>query len=179
MSQRRASTLSNDRRTATERRGDQTVRLGGALSRAWVGYHRRLDTELAARGFADHGFPDGRVLRICKASSEVTISQIGRDLGITRQGASKLVASLRDRHYVTLSRSPTDRREKRVKLTPRAVAYLAARRRAARRIERQVRLQLGADTFQSLHLLLRVLGGDEQPRIRDYIRNTTAVEGLH
>src|ERR1039458_2291101 len=91
------------------------VALGGALRRAWIGYQRRLDEELAAAGFDDRGFPDGRVLRMCSGPAETTIAQIGRELGITRQGASKNVASLRDRGYVTLSASATDGREKTVK----------------------------------------------------------------
>ena len=41
------------------------MRLGAALRRAWVGYQRRLDQEIATAGFADRGFPDGRVLRMC------------------------------------------------------------------------------------------------------------------
>ena len=112
--------------------GTPPVRLGVGLRQAWAGYRRQLDHELAAAGFGDRGFPDGRVLRLCTGASDVTISQIGRELGITRQGASKIVASLRDRGYVALSPSPTDRREKIVKPTRRAVAFLAAQREAAR-----------------------------------------------
>ena len=112
--------------------GARPARLGGALRQAWAGYRRQLDQELAAAGFGDRGFPDGRVLQLCSGASDVTISQIGRELGITRQGASKIVASLRDRGYVTLSPSPTDGREKIVKPTRHAVAFLAAQREAAR-----------------------------------------------
>lgn len=147
--------------------------LGPALRRAWIGYRRRLDAEMAAAGFGDRGFPDGRVLRICSNSPGTTISQIGRELGITRQGASKIVASLRDRRYVTLTGSPTDAREKLVDLTPRAVDYLAAHRQAARRIERAMRAELGPEGFDALYLLLDVVGGDEQPRMRDYLREAT------
>jgi len=146
------------------------VGLGGALRRAWVGYQRRLDEALAAAGFADRGFPDGRVLRICSRSAETTISQIGRELGITRQGASKIVASLHDRRYVTLRASPTDGREKIVELTSRATAYLAAHRKAARGIERRLRAEVGEEAFDGLCLLLDALGGDEQPRLSEYLR---------
>jgi DNA-binding MarR family transcriptional regulator len=142
--------------------------LGPALRRAWVGYRRRLDAELDAAGFGDHGFPDGRVLRIC-SNSAVTISEIGRALGITRQGAGKIVASLRDRGYVTLTPSATDGREKIVEPTPRAHEYLAAHRDAARRIESQLREQIGAEAFASLERLLDALGGKDQPRLRDYL----------
>ncbi len=111
------------------------------------------------------------MLRICTNSIDTTISQIGRELGITRQGASKIVAGLRDRGYVTLGASATDGREKIVFLTPRSVDFLAAQRKAARGIERQLRAEVGAKTFESFYQLLNALGGTEQPRMSDYLRN--------
>jgi DNA-binding MarR family transcriptional regulator len=152
--------------------------LGGALRQAWVGYRRQLDEELTAAGFGDRGFPDGRVLRLCSGADEVTISQIGRELGITRQGASKIVASLRDRGYVTLSPSPTDGREKIVKLTRRAVEFLAAQRGAARRIEARIREELGPEAFDGLYQLLDALGGEDQPRRAEYLRQSAGLSGL-
>jgi len=146
------------------------MRLGAALRRAWVGYQRRLDQEIATAGFADRGFPDGRVLRMCSGQPETTVSQVGRELGITRQGASKIVAGLRDRRYVTLSPSATDGREKIVTLTPRAVDYLTAQRNAARDIERRLRKDVGEEGFSALYRLLRALGGDEDVGLRDYLR---------
>ena len=141
-----------------EASGRRPARLGVALQQAWAGYQRELDRELAAAGFADRGFPEGRVLRLCaNAAADVTISQIGRELGITRQGASKIVASLRDRGYVALSPSPTDRREKIVTLTPRAVRFRAAERQAASRIEAQIRSDLGPEALDGLYGLLDAL----------------------
>lgn len=156
---------------------ERQPRLGRALLQAWVGYRRRLDEHLAAAGFADHGFPDGRVLRICRRTSGVTISQIGRELGITRQGASKIVANLRDRRYVTLGPSPTDAREKIVTLTARGADFLVARRKAARAVERQVRARLGSDGFDALQQLLAALGGEERPS--DYLREYWGPVGDH
>jgi DNA-binding MarR family transcriptional regulator len=152
--------------------------LGGALLRAWVGYRHRLDEELAAAGFDDRGVPDGRVLRICRRSAETTISQIGRELGITRQGAGKIVASLRDRGYVTVNASTTDGREKIVTLTPRATDYLTAHRKAARHIERQLRTEIGADSLDSLYRLLTALDADNLPHVSDYLRRTTDVSAF-
>jgi DNA-binding MarR family transcriptional regulator len=133
--------------------------LGPALRRAWVGYHNRLNAELAAAGFGDRGYPDGRVLRICQRSAETTISHIGRQLGMTRQGAGKIVASLRDRGYVALSDSPTDGREKIVELTERAVNFLDTHRRAARQIEGELRAAVGPERFDDLYRILAVLEG--------------------
>lgn len=158
-----------------ERRAGQ-LRLGPALRRAWVGYQRRMDEELAAAGFDQRGFPDGRVLRMCAKAAEMTISEIGRELGITRQGAGKIVANLRVRHYVTVSASSTSGREKSVKLTPRALEYLAANRKATRKIERHLRAEFGKGAFDSVVELLNALGGVEQPRLRDYLRGAAGSE---
>jgi DNA-binding MarR family transcriptional regulator len=151
--------------------------LGPALRRAWVGYQRQMDAELAAAGFDDRTLPDGRVLRICARSSEVTIADISRELEMTRQGAAKLVAGLRERRYVTLRASARDGREKFVVLTPKAVAYLTAQRKAARKIERRVRAEVGADAYDAMQRVLVTLAGDEQPRLRHYLRVGSAHVG--
>jgi DNA-binding MarR family transcriptional regulator len=108
-------------------------------------------------------------LRICSASPDVTISHLGRELGITRQGASKLVAGLRDRRYVVLCDSQTDGREKIVMLTRRGSDLLAAQRTAAHTIEGRLRSDIGSESFDGLYRLLQVLGGDSQPRLADYL----------
>jgi DNA-binding MarR family transcriptional regulator len=154
-----------------DRPGHRSLALGPALRRAWVGYQRRLDLQMAAAGFPDRGFPDGRVLRLCAGSGEVTASEIGRELGITRQGAGKIVADLRERGYVTLGSSPGDARQKVILLTPRARDYLAAQRAAARRIEQELTEQVGDQALDSLFVLLEALGGEEdQLGMRDYLR---------
>ena len=79
---------------------------------------------------------------------------------------------------MTLSASATDGREKVVKLTQRAIDYLAAHRNAARSIERQLRTEVGAEGFESLHRLLTALGGDEQPRMSDYLRKFRDLDSL-
>ena len=144
--------------------------LGPALRRARVGYHLRLVEELRAAGFDDVRFPGGRVLRICAWSGGATISQIGRELGITRQGAGKVVGNLRDRGYVSVRASPTDGREKIVEVTTRTLEFAAARRRAVRRIERELRDEIGREAFDRLLTLLAALSGQERPPARDLLR---------
>ena len=110
-----------------------SVGLGPALRRAWLGYQLRLDAAMAEAGFGERRFPDGRVLRLCSGQAGSTISAIGRELGITRQGASKVVGHLRDRGYVAVADSTTSKREKSVVLTSHGTDYLRAQRAAAGR----------------------------------------------
>lgn len=155
------------------------LRLAGALRRAWLGYQLRVDEGLAAEGFDDRGYPDGRVLRICATNpAGTTISQIGRELGITRQGASKTVAGLRERRYVTVAPSPTSGREKIVTLTPRAIDYLAALRSTRQAIERQVQAELGPEACAALGRLLEALRADDDVRLDDYLRKMAQTSGL-
>jgi len=165
---------------ATAERGDPDSRapaLGSALRRAWVGYQRSLDAEMARAGFSDRRFPDGRVLRLCAGKKPMTASQIGRELGITRQGAAKIIGILRDCDYITVLPSSEDAREKTLVLTTRGRDYLAAQRQAGRRIEQRVRADIGEDGMAVLAALLNVLGGDtEQPRLREYLKHAVRRE---
>jgi DNA-binding MarR family transcriptional regulator len=153
--------------------------LGPALRRAWVGYQQRLDLAMADAGFADRGFPDGRVLRICARASETTISDIARELHISRQGAAKVVHKLREHHYLTVEPSPSSGREKLVRLTRRSHEYLAAHRDAARRIERDLRRRVGRDAFDALTALLDALEPREPTTLRDYIRSASSINGVN
>jgi DNA-binding MarR family transcriptional regulator len=130
---------------------------------------------MSRAGFTDRRFPDARVLRMCR-DSDATISIIGRELGITRQGAAKVVAGLRERGYVAVTPSPTSAREKLVTITPRATAYLAAQRGAARRIERRVRNELGDDALVATLRLAELLAPDDDERLRDYLRRKGGAE---
>jgi DNA-binding MarR family transcriptional regulator len=127
---------------------------------------------MAAAGFDDRRFPDGRTLRLCSDPGGTTVAQVGRQLGITRQGAAKVVAQLRDRGYVGVADSPTSGREKTVSLTPRGLDYLGAQRRSARAIERKLQTELGAEGVDSLHRLLEVLGAEGEERVSDYLGRT-------
>ena len=143
--------------------------LGPSLRRAWVGYQIALDTEMAAAGFPERRFPDGRVLRLCDDTADVTISDIGRSIGVSRQAASKIVGALHERGYVAVTASDADRREKVVTLTALARDYLSAQRDAARRIEQRVRAGIGSDAFEALGRLVEVLSPSPDVRMRDYI----------
>jgi DNA-binding MarR family transcriptional regulator len=164
--------LSDASRGADDVSGSSSADLGPTLRRAWLGYQLRLDSAMASAGCGERRFPDGRVLRLCAGEPGSTISAIGRELGITRQGASKVVGHLRDRGYVTVADSATSRREKSVMLTSRGVDYLRTQRAAARAIEGELRAALGEAGFTALHALLDALDDGEMARMRAYLRRS-------
>ena len=130
---------------------------------------------MAEAGFGKRWFPDGRVLRACSGDAGSTISAIGRELGITRQGASKVVAHLRDRGYVAVADSTTSKREKSVMLTPRGIDYLAHQRATARAIEDELRAELGDAALSALEALLDALDSGEEVRLRAYLRRSSSI----
>jgi DNA-binding MarR family transcriptional regulator len=157
-------------------RRERPVGLGPALRRAWIGYQQRLDRAMADAGFDERRFPDGRVLRLCSEPAGSTISNIGRELGMTRQGASKLVSHLQDRGYVSVADSATSRREKAVTLTELGSQYLGAQSSAVRTIERDLRAELGGtelgeEGLDVLYRLLDVLDDGDNVRMRTYLTN--------
>ena len=131
---------------------------------------------MAEAKFGERRLPDGRVLRLCSGPTGSTIAAIGRELGITRQGAGKVVGHLRERGYVLVADSATSGREKSVSLTSRGAKYLAAQRTAARAIESQMRSELGETGFSALYRLLDVLGQGGENRLRTYLRRSNADE---
>jgi len=162
---------------ASDRQPDRST-LGSALRRALAGYRRRMDSELAAAGFADRRFPEGRVLRMCSEPVPITISAVGHRLGITRQGASKIVAGLRQRGYVEVSASPSDGREKVLTLTPLAARYLAAQEAAARAIETRLRQDIGTEGMEQLLHLLDAVAGAEAAGADDLSLDSPAMRRL-
>jgi predicted AAA+ superfamily ATPase len=60
----------------------------------------------------------------------------------------------------------------------RALDLLEAQSKAVQRIESELRREIGTESFDSLHRLLDALGGDEQPRMRDYLRESTGLTDL-
>jgi DNA-binding MarR family transcriptional regulator len=152
-----------------------SLALGAVLRRAWLGYQLRLDRAMAEAGFGERKFPDGRVLRLCSGEAGSTISAIGRELGMSRQGASKVVAHLRDHGYVAVADSRTSKREKSVIVTHRGLDYLAHQLAAARAIEDDLRAELGEAAISALSALLDALDAGEGVRLRAYLRRSSRI----
>src|SRR5919198_2336569 len=85
-----------------------------SLFAGWV-LADEIQRRLAADGFADSRFADGVVFQHL-VSGPVTISTLAEKLGVTQQAASKSVADLGNRSYVSRRPDPADARARQVLL---------------------------------------------------------------
>ncbi|WP_411136589.1 MarR family winged helix-turn-helix transcriptional regulator [Streptomyces sp. C10] len=159
--------------------GSGTPTLGPQLVRSWIGYRRRVERKLASSGFTDRPLPDGMILRLCVANEGLTVSRIGREMQISRQGASKLVADLCERGFLSLEKSPGDGREKIVRPTSDAIAFLQAFHEARRAVDEEIREHLGDEAVRALASLTELLAEPSGPwRSGDIWREVRARSSL-
>ncbi|MFI5522269.1 MarR family winged helix-turn-helix transcriptional regulator [Streptomyces platensis] len=145
--------------------GGPDIALGPQLVRSWLGYRRRVEERLAATGFTEERLPNGTLLRLCAKDDAMTVSRIGRKLEISRQAASKQVTELCEQGYLTLEKSPGDGREKFVRPTPDALAFLRSVDRARREVDEEIRAHLGRAAFDALSALFTLLAEPGEARI--------------
>jgi DNA-binding MarR family transcriptional regulator len=122
--------------------------------------HAAFDAEVARRiateGFGDLRPAHGYVFQHLVPGT-VTISELARKLGMTAQGASKLVIELERFGYVARQTDPADRRSHTVSLTERGWAAIEAGRAARTAITAQLRETIGDDAADVLvHSLQRL-----------------------
>jgi DNA-binding MarR family transcriptional regulator len=115
--------------------------------------HERLDR----RGWPDMRPTFGFAL-LAVSEGDATVVSLAGLLGVTKQAASKLVASMEEIGYVQRSAHAADGRAKAVTLTPRGAELLAAVEEVYAEIEAEWAAVLGAGRVASLrHDLLHVL----------------------
>ena len=112
-----------------------------------------LQRRLAVDGFADARFADGVIFQHLIAGA-LTIGALAERLEVSQQAASKSVADLEKRGYLTREPDPADARARLVVLTERGEAVIAAARRHRAAIDAELRKALGADRIESARLLL-------------------------
>jgi DNA-binding MarR family transcriptional regulator len=128
-----------------------------------------IQARLAADGFSDLRFADGVVFQHL-VEGPVTVSALAERLGVTQQAASKSVADLERRGYVSRSPDPTDARARLVALTDRGRHAVEGGRRHRAAVVRELAERLGPRRVESARRLLvdavRELGGEPAVRGR-------------
>lgn len=133
----------------------EEVDFGILLALAYSAFVDELRAALAAEGFDDLHGSFGYVARALH-ERERSLRELADELRMTSPGALKIVDDMEAHGYLTREDDRTDRRAKRLRLTARGEAALAAARAFHKRFEAQIRSRSGA---RATRVLREVLGG--------------------
>lgn len=126
---------------------------GLLLGYAYQAFVQGLHARLAERGYPVLGASYGYVLRTL-AEKAVTASQLAEQLGITAQGAAKVIDEMVEVGYVERRPDPADRRAKRLRLAPRGVEMLNEVRAFHAEFEQRLADELGAEQVAAVRAVL-------------------------
>src|SRR3954470_6030378 len=115
----------------------------------------RLNAAVAAAGIDDMRTPYGFVIRAL-ARAPLGLTELSEYLGVTKQAAIKVVDEMEARGFLVREPHPADRRAKVLRLTEKGVAVRKAALSESRRMERELRRELGdADVDAMRRVLVR------------------------
>ncbi|WP_406229855.1 MarR family winged helix-turn-helix transcriptional regulator [Nocardia sp. NBC_01009] len=126
---------------------------GVLLGQAYETFVRELHTHMAEHGHRMLGASYGFVLRTL-AESALTASQLGERLGITAQGAAKVVDEMVRHGYVERRPDPADKRAKLLHLSDRGRDTLDAVREFHAEYERKLVARVDADQVATVRSVL-------------------------
>jgi DNA-binding MarR family transcriptional regulator len=127
----------------------------GSFRRMIDDLHAELSTEGFPEARPSHGFALQAI-----GPGTISISELSRKLGVTKQAASKTVRQLEAHGYVTRTPDPADARASRISRSDRGNELL---RESARIFDRQRddwRAEIGPARFDAVIVALRSLSGD-------------------
>jgi len=94
------------------------------------------------------------ILAVIEAAAKISISEIGRAIGLTRQGTHKSVLSLIERGYLEESRDADNRRDRYVRLTDKGRQACDSQLAIKRELEGRIAEKLGEENAELLKRLL-------------------------
>jgi DNA-binding MarR family transcriptional regulator len=147
---------------SAERGWELPLLLAGAFRAIVDDLHDQLTDAGHPEARPIHGFalqaigPDG-----------VTVSELGRRLGVTKQAAAKTVASLQTLGYVHRVAHPEDQRATLIKRAPRGNEMLALSAHIFGRIHAEIAHRLGPAELEELEAALNKIARERAPRLGD------------
>jgi DNA-binding MarR family transcriptional regulator len=140
-----------------------SVDFGILLGLAYQNFVDELRAHLASQGYGDVGKVYGYVFRALEADS-LHLRPLAERLGMTDQGASKIINEMQERGYVMRTADTQDGRVKKLSLSARGVAALAAAKDFHAQYEQRLAAQWGqgalADIRQTLESMVAEAGTD-------------------
>ena len=134
---------------------------------AYQSFVEELHAEFARRGFPTTGASVGFMLRTLDRGA-FTTTQLGEQLGITTQGAAKVIDEMVAVGYVERRPDPTDKRAKTLHLAERGQEALATARRFHHEYEHRLTEQFGAEKVAILREILNHM--INSPESTDYAK---------
>ncbi|MFE6859303.1 MarR family winged helix-turn-helix transcriptional regulator [Nocardia sp. NPDC057668] len=138
---------------------------GILLGRAYQGFVADLHAHMAERGHRMLGASYGYVMRALDEKA-LTASQLGERLGITAQGAAKVVDEMVRYGYVERRPDPGDKRAKLLHLSARGVDLLETVRAFHAAYENDLIARMGADQVATVRAVLGEIASTDQPGFR-------------
>lgn len=132
---------------------DQARTLGALLRAPYRKLADRLYDDLAGRGFSEIRPAHGAVFRHIQPEGS-RLTDLAEHAGLTKQSMAYLVGHLEEHGYVALYPDPDDGRAKRVRLTRRGHAFVAALLKASAAAEAELAARLGPARLRQLRELL-------------------------
>jgi DNA-binding MarR family transcriptional regulator len=132
------------------------VDIGILFGLAYQTFTDALHADLESRGFTDLGNAYGYVFRAL-ASESLHLHELASRLGMTDQGALKIINEMVARGYVERTADPHDGRAKELRLASRGRSALAAARRFHTVYERQLRAKLGESCVKTARRMLEAM----------------------
>jgi len=126
---------------------------GILLGLSFQTFSDELRAELASSGFDDLGGAYGYVFRAL-SQEPLHLNELAERLGMTAQGASKIVSEMEARKYVERRPDPEDGRAKRLRLTARGRAALGFARKFHAQYERRLSAEVGERQVATLRRVL-------------------------
>jgi DNA-binding MarR family transcriptional regulator len=141
------------------RDGDHRTDFGLLLARAFNAYVEHLHHRLAAHGFTDLRPTFGLTLRALHERPR-TLTELARELGVSKQAAAKVVGELEGRSLIEREPSPADGRATLLRLSARGRSLVAAAIQIGNGVERDLGRDLGDDAAAHVRAGLERLAAD-------------------
>jgi DNA-binding MarR family transcriptional regulator len=149
---------------------DTTPDFGILLGLAYQAFVDQLHAELARHGFHDLGPSVGYVVRAIAGSADpMSQRQLAEYLGVTDQGAAKIVDDLVARDFIRRRPSPDDARVNHLHLSARGKELLAVARRFHARFEAGLVRRFGGEAAATRRVLTAIAASADE-RVRGRLR---------
>lgn len=134
------------------KKSNKTIQ-GPATARLWLklfrSFEKQLYDSLGDKGFDDISSMHFNIIRHLDPTG-LTVSELAKDAGITKQAVGKIAGDLADKGYLAIEQSAEDRRVKYVNYTPKGEALLEQLIKQNIKIEKKYQKILGAENYQQM-----------------------------